>query len=302
MLAFVCWLLAAFLVLRAAHRRRELARAHKLAHGGGAVALAGLALVLGPSAIVLAKVAARMVMPLGLLWSVAWLLALLFAARGARSRAAVALGAAVALTLAGNEPLGEAVMASLERPYPDDPLGRTSADAPLDVLFVLGGGVDVGPQNQPELGPSGDRVTAAARLYHRGRVKLLAASGTTIAGIGTAYDNIGATLQLWRDLGVPENALIALPGVTRNTHEEAQAAAAFVRSRGFTRIGLLTSAWHMRRAHRLFAGAGLDVVPLVGDHRGRPTWDGLYSLVPTGWGAFLLQKSCWEWLGAVTDR
>jgi len=67
-------------------------------------------------------------------------------------------------------------------------------------------------------------------------------------------------------------------------------------------VGLLTSAWHLRRAEGLFRGAGVDVVPLAADHVGPPTWDGLYSVVPVGMGAWLQQRAAWEWLGAAVGR
>jgi hypothetical protein len=52
----------------------------------------------------------------------------------------------------------------------------------------------------------------------------------------------------------------------------------------------------------LFARAGVTVVPLAADSRGNPTWDGLFSMVPVGEGAWLQQKAVWELIGAAVGR
>jgi uncharacterized SAM-binding protein YcdF (DUF218 family) len=49
--------------------------------------------------------------------------------------------------------------------------------------------------------------------------------------------------------------------MSRNTREHALNVSAILRARGMTRIALVTSAVHMRRAMRAFSGTGLKVVP-----------------------------------------
>ena len=43
-------------------------------------------------------------------------------------------------------------------------------------------------------------------------------------------------------------------------------------------------------------------MPLAADHRGEPTWEGIYSLIPIGNAAWMQQKAVWEFLGAATGR
>ena len=294
MISFVTGLLAAFLVARAIVTRTQ-GRDRVALHVVGALAAIGVAILAAGSVIVLGKIVARMLMPIGLVWSAGWIACVIALARRQARHALMGAALGVAMTLTGSETFGQALMSILERDYQNDPY----QGPPLDVVFVLGGGVDPSPHDSYELGPSGDRVLLGARLYLRGRAKMLVASGTTIEGLGVPFDNVGGTHRIWRDLGVPDDAIGTLTGETRNTREEAQAAAAFVRAHNFASVGLVTSAWHMNRARKTFEAEGLTVVPLAADHRGGPKWDGLASIVPTANGAFHVGKACWEFLGAL---
>ncbi len=249
-----------------------------------------------PSGLVLSKTVGRAALPLGLFWLALVVRALWLLVDGARA-AARAVALVVVVTLLGNEPLGRWLCAVLEAPYRADPFDN----APFDAVIVLGGGAQPAPHEAYELGPSGDRIFLGARLWTARLTPLLVTTGTPIAGFSHGFDSRAATTRLWRDLGIPAEAIVAVAD-TRTTSEEAAACARLVRERGWKRVGLVTSAWHMRRAHGLFRRAGVDVVPLAADHQGTPTWDGLYSLVPTGSGAWAQQKAAWEWLGAAAGR
>lgn len=294
MLAFLGWLacwcvIARAVVLRAMLSRRQLAVRVAIGIGFGIVAV-----VVGPSALVLQKLIARLAMPAAWAWDAAWLAFVYGVARARRRIVALGAAAGIMLTLAGSEAVGHAMFQWLERDYQDDPYAQGTFDA----VFVLGGGIETAPHASYELGPTGDRVVLAARLHHRGIAKQLVISGTPIEGL-TTLDNIAATRMILRDLGVPDDAIVHPSQPTRNTREEATAAAALVRARGWQRVGLLTSAWHMRRALALFRRAGVNAVPLAADHRGELRWDGLYSIVPLDAGYYLVSKASWELLGAL---
>ncbi len=259
-----------------------------------------VAIVAAPTGLVLQKTLGRAVLPLGLCWLGLLSTATLRLFRDDNAGARKAAVLAAVLTLLGNEPLGQAMIDVLEAPFQADPMSAGSFDA----VIVLGGGAQQGPGNV-ELGPCGDRIFLGARLFHSRQTPLLVTTGTPIEGFQLAYDHpfdsLGATTQLWRDVGVDPAAIVTVTG-TRNTSEEAQRAAQLIKARGWKRVGLVTSAWHLRRALRLFARAGADVVPLAADHRGAATWEGLFSVVPTGNGAYLQQKAMWEWIGAAVGR
>lgn len=70
-----------------------------------------------------------------------------------------------------------------------------------------------------------------------------------------------------------------------NTAEEALAISQLLRprARGNPRVLLVTSAFHMRRAQRLFERQGLDVVPFPVDFQSRGVWAGSLWRDPTQW-------------------
>lgn len=255
-----------------------------------------LAALAAPGLPVLAKCAGRLAMPIGLLWLVGWVALPVVAARNRRAGACVGC-ALVAFTLAGSEPLGEWLLRELEGPMWDrEPFD----EAPFDAVFVMGGGVHDGPTG-PSLGSSGDRAVLAARLYHLGRARTLVASGSHVPGLERSGDGVALTQTLWRELGVPEDAIDRV-GPAYNSAQEVELYAAYARERDLARVGLVSSAWHLRRALRLAARHDFTPVPLPADFRGDVEWFGAYSLIPSGGGADAVQQACWEWLGAAMGR
>ncbi|MDP2344778.1 MAG: YdcF family protein [Deltaproteobacteria bacterium] len=266
---------------------------------GAAAALVVVAVAAAPTGLILSKTIGRTLLPLGLLW-IALLLITALRLILDDKRAAIRTGAlAVVVTVLGSDPIGQGLMDLLEAPYQADPL---APGEPFDAVIVLGGGAQEGAGDAVELGPSGDRIFLGARLFHTKRTPLLVTTGTVIEGFQRPFDSLSATTRLWTDVGVDPAAIIPVTN-TRTTREEAEQCARLIKERGWQRVGLVTSAWHLRRALGLFKRAGVDVVvPLAADHRGAPTWEGLYSLVPTGNGAYLQQKAMWEWIGAAVGR
>ena len=250
-----------------------------------------------PPMIVFEKAVGRALLPLGLMWVVLWCIVVWRVGVGDARRARGVAALAVIVTVLGNEPIGHVLMEVLERDYRTDPYTQ----APFDAVIVLGGGAQRSPHGRHELSPSGDRVFTGARLWHRGLTKTLVATGTPIGDFRDAFDSTVATRDLWRDVGVVDDAIVIVGG-TRNTREEATACAALIAQRGWRRVGLVTSAWHMRRSVGLFRRAGVEVVPLPADSRAGPTWDGIFSLVPVGEGAWLQQKAIWEFISAAVGR
>jgi uncharacterized SAM-binding protein YcdF (DUF218 family) len=293
MIAFLCGCTSLVLWGKAL---RALGQRHLLL-ALGATAFFGVTVVVAPSGLILQKTLGRLLLPFGLLWMGLVLWALWLVVIDARARAIRVAALALSVTVLGNEPLGEWMCARLEEPYGGDPL----AEAPFDAVIVLGGGVQGAPYGGYELGPAGDRILLGARLFFARRTPLLVTTGTPIAGFEQPLDSTVATTELWRSIGIPLAAVIAV-SETRTTSEEAKACARLVRSRGWHRVGLVTSAWHLRRAVRLFQREGVNVVPLAADHQGTPTWEGLYSVVPVGVGAWRQQKAVWEWIGAAVGR
>jgi uncharacterized SAM-binding protein YcdF (DUF218 family) len=266
-----------------------------------ALPLAGLALAaIGmPRGLLLSKSLGLLAMPLGLVWAVLLGIVLVLAIER-RSREAMIAGAiAVALTLAGNRPLADALLGVVEGEHAQTiPLDTE----PFDAVIVLGGGTDDRPSGHAvQLGASGDRVILGALLYHQRSTPILVTSGSPIAGLSD-HDAAAATRRIWLGLGVPDSAIVVIDGA-RTTSEEARLHAAWIRDRGFTRVGVVTSASHMRRALALFSAEGVRVVPVPADVRSeRVEWRGFYSLIPEGRAAGDIHTACWELVGRLAGR
>ncbi len=295
----VALIVAAVLLANAARARRAVWTGRRAALAwAGAAALLVLAAALSPGRYELRKFAALCLMPAGL----AWLALLAFACRLHRRRLRGFAAAAAALwllvTVAGNAWVGSALIAWLQRPYARiDPLAQGSFDA----VAVLGGGVEVHGDGRPDLTAAGERVVLAVLLWRAGRATHLVTSGPyePIAG-PRVTSNAAATAVLWEELGVPAANIVLLEG-PRTTTDEVAALARLVADRGWRRVGLVTSAWHLRRAMRLCARRGLEVTPLPAEALSSPGPQ-LRWLVPQEVGFWRVQHACWELLGSLAGR
>ena len=269
-------------------------RAWLVLPAGGVVALIAGA----PRGYLLVKSLGLLVMPLGLIWSALLFLVLFAWWTHRRCEAATSAALLVALTLSTNLPLSYVLDAWTEG---EQLAARPFSEGHFDAVIVLGGGTDDRPGGEVELGPSGDRVMLGARLYGAGQTPLLITSGSPIAGLST-HDAARATERIWRQLGIPERAIVVVDGA-RTTSEEARLHAQLISERGLTRVGLVTSGSHMRRALGLFEAEGVSLVPLPADLRGRPfQWHGFYSILPQGRAADRIQADLWELVGRLAGR
>jgi uncharacterized SAM-binding protein YcdF (DUF218 family) len=263
-----CWYTAHASEMRSARSRRL-----------AAVIAAGLAVgaaIFWPPSAMLWVMLAAFVQPIGLLWL--GLLALGIISWRAMSRAGRMVWAViwVALTVLGNPWTGMALLAWLERDYRSvDPL----ATQPLDAVLVLGGGTVTAPNGQAELTNAADRVALGARLYHAGRSSWLITSGSANSELYPGQRSPGeSTAQIWHDLGIASDRIVQIPG--EDTERELIALAKLARQRGWGRLGLVTSAWHLPRAMNLARRQGVEIVPLPADFRGFLPHPGIPYLAP----------------------
>lgn len=236
-------------------------------------------------------------MPMGMLW--AGLFCLLIGSIVYKEKRMAWVSGALWLfvTLAGSSFVGGWLISSLEEPFAKIDVYQ---EAPFDAILVLGGGVS-GGGNYAQLSESGDRPIVAARMYKRGLSKLLVTSGSSIPGINTQIDVAATTSIIWRDLGIPDSAIMRVPD-PKNTSEEIRAFSQISGSKEWKRIGVITSAFHMRRAMKLAETNGLFVTPLPTDFKGSRHYEGILSWIPDANGFMKTQKACWEYLGAAVGR
>lgn len=211
------------------------------------------------------RTATSLVMPIGLLWLVSIGGTVWFALRRiwTASILMALVGAIVFFT--GCNYFSSWMMAVLE--WPEQPPPATQ-DEPLRTAVALGGGVSIGPNGSPELGPDGERIFSVAQLWHTGLTRSIIVTGATPDG---RYNPCDVSRDLLLSAGVPEEAIFRIKG--ENTTQEMQAMKDFLAdpppefpSEGS--IALVTSAFHMQRAIRLSKVQGIDFVPYPCAFRG----------------------------------
>lgn len=234
------------------------------------------------------KLAGQLLMPLGLVWLA---LGLFTAAAGLGRRrgwCAALLAVFVLLTVSGSNWVGSWMMRDVEAALSlSDPI----VGEPLEAVLVMGGGSYRRRDGFPQLAPSGDRLMVAAHLYHAKRTPLLVASG----------DLAEDARMLWERIGVPRSAVICL-GEQINSTEEVLAYRHLIEERGWKRIGLVTSAWHLPRALRLCARQGFMPEPIPCDWLGDVPEFHPRELLPSADGMVKTTRAMWERLGAVAGR
>ena len=191
----------------------------------------------------------------------------------------------------------------LERPWQR----RSAPSVPTaDAIVVLSGGRHAAP------GPSRvvewhdpDRFLAGVELFRAGRApRLLFTGGQNPFRKGLAPEGRLYLIEA-RALGIPADAMTST-GPVLNTAEEAREIRALLPS-GHRRVLLVTSAFHMRRAQRLFERQGIAVVPFPVDFQARGSWAGSpwadpLQWLPTASGLNGSSRALRELLGRIVYR
>ncbi|MGV3659646.1 MAG: YdcF family protein [Prosthecobacter sp.] len=205
----------------------------------------------------------QLAQPLGLVWLLlgVWLLVVVVWRRQWR----VAWGPAAAwllLTLLTCTPLASLLIAGLEGGHPAVQL---SALPTADAIVCLGGAAE--PSSMEPTGihlkTAADRLsTALALLAHKKAPLLVLGGGGYLPAQGEMRSEAAEVLKILTSLTGETDAIVSL-GICADTHDEAVKVAALARERGWKRILLVTSAYHMPRAVGTFAKAGVpvDAVP-----------------------------------------
>jgi uncharacterized SAM-binding protein YcdF (DUF218 family) len=87
-------------------------------------------------------------------------------------------------------------------------------------------------------------------------------------------------------------------GSCRNTRDEAVRSAELAREHGWTRIILVTSAWHLKRSEAAFRAVGLDVDPVGCDFMGTASLDRPSKWIPQSQSMVVLQVWLHEVVGS----
>jgi uncharacterized SAM-binding protein YcdF (DUF218 family) len=140
------------------------------------------------------------------------------------------------------------------------------------------------------------RLRYGARLARKLGLPLLVTGGKPYGGRLAEGRTMAAALE--DDFKTPARWI---EEESNTTAENAARAFSILRPEGRTRIALVTSAWHMRRAELAFAKAGFDVVPAPTGYasRGEPRF---LDWVPSASGLYATRTALWELLGVLWYR
>jgi uncharacterized SAM-binding protein YcdF (DUF218 family) len=187
------------------------------------------------------------------------------------------------------------LLAGLEEPY----LGRSATvmPPPADAIVVLGGW-GVASTNEwlgLDFGPAADRLLTGIHLARQRLAPVLVVGGaaTTSGEEGPEPELVRRWLSEW---GLLEQPVLGL-GPCRTTRDEALRVAVLAEEQGWSRVLLVTSTWHMKRAEAAFAAAGVNVVPVGADSLGTSLTRRRTQWVPQASSLYILQLWIHEVIG-----
>lgn len=175
------------------------------------------------------------------------------------------VAALVVLYISSIELVGGRLVAWIESFNPSRPVHRVER---ADAIVVLGGmfGPPSAAGHVVNLNDASERLEAGIALQRAERAPLLVFTGA----VGPSRVGLYSEGAVCRDValraGVPAGAVIVTRAVS-NTADEAAAIAGLMREKGWRRVILVTSGWHMPRAVWLFERSGVAIDPFPVDFR-----------------------------------
>ena len=195
-------------------------------------------------------------------------------------------------------PVGEWLGAPLETRVASSPL-----PARVDGIVLLGGAVDwrvTRERGQLSLNAAGERVAAAAALAQRYPQARLIVTGSFGDAFADDLRAVPTDASLFFGPHFSGRSVTYL-GEARSTYEDALLALAAAEPRQGESWLLVTSAWHMPRAHGTFRALGWTLAPIAVDYRTTgelriaPNWDVATTLADLDrlvreWGAIAVYR------------
>jgi uncharacterized SAM-binding protein YcdF (DUF218 family) len=185
--------------------------------------------------------------------------------------------------------------------YPDSLITQ-----PYEVGILLSGatrGLDLNA-NRPLYGPGADRVMQTISLYKNGKVKNILLTGGSGSVEHPEQRESYWIRKVLLEASIPDS-VIYMENESRNTWENAKLSTDFVLKNPSLsgRRLLITSAFHMNRAHACFKKAGLDcdVYP-VDSGESMISWNPYRTIIPDIHAISTWDRLIHEWIGYTTYR
>ena len=203
----------------------------------------------------------------------------------------------------GGEGIGSQLSPAREVPPITSP-GSVSAfphTAPFDAVVALGGGERVSQHDLLgfAMADGGSRNLTAIQLVRLGKARTLVLGGSWPMPGRPDAPSIGVVQDWVTSWGLVGGAVTNL-GICINTHDEAVAFKKLAQGQGWSKVLLVTSALHMRRAVALFKKQGIEVTPVAADFQVLgvpPDWALTFSPFPREHRFFLLSLYLHEKIG-----
>ncbi|MGJ5813066.1 YdcF family protein [Paludibaculum fermentans] len=213
-----------------------------------------------------------------------------------RKRWLVWLGVSV-LTVSSLGVAADRVLGWLEDAYP--PIS-TAMCPKADAIVVLGGVTR--PEARAgvlEWNESVDRFERGVELLRAGKAPVIVFTAARIAGSPGVTEGALLREEALRHGATPEQVVVTSDEV-ENTAGEAQAIHLLMVRRGWRRVILVTSAFHMRRSMRLMRSAGVDCVPFPTDYQARRlTSPEVGDFLPQAESLAKTERALREWAGIL---
>ncbi|MDA7915841.1 YdcF family protein [Verrucomicrobia bacterium] len=206
-------------------------------------------------------------------------------------------GIAVFMSLVGSG-ASKALLRGLESPYAMEGYDHVES---ADAVVVLGGGHHPSLHDLSgfNLNDSGDRIITGVDLVGMGKAPVLVLGGSSVR-FGDEWINSAELLLDWASRQLPKGEVIAMP-LTGNTHVEALEVKKLMEEKGWSKVIIVTSGYHAKRAHGVFTKEGIEL-SLIGcgfESRGVSS---SFSLFPKTSGFVFFERFLHEKVGWLVYR
>jgi uncharacterized SAM-binding protein YcdF (DUF218 family) len=192
--------------------------------------------------------------------------------------------------------VGMTMMKRLESHYHFTDLSNVP---PSDAIVVLGGvlGPLPSPQQLVNLNEANERLEASIQLMLQNKGKWLVFTGGRIPWVKQEKSEGEYLREIAIERGVSSDKVLVTEEVG-HTQDEARVIAEWMRNRRWKQVTLITSAWHMPRAARLFRHTGVNFLPVTVDYQiGKEQTFTLLDFLPSSYGLRLTETVIREWYG-----
>ncbi|GAB6184444.1 YdcF family protein [Thermodesulfovibrio hydrogeniphilus] len=196
----------------------------------------------------------------------------------------IAIFSALFLYLISIEPAKDLIFYPLEKKY------ETPKTLEADAIVVLGGGV----RNENSFSEdTANRTISAYFVHQKTKLPIIVSGG---AGEGKIADALFMSDFLVK-IGIERENLI-VEKKSRDTSENAIYVSHKCKEKNFKKVILVTSAYHMQRAKKLFNKAGVEVLPYPTDFKIRGSYN-IYDFLPKFSSFYLAVKGLREYLALL---